>query len=93
MTNTDRRQQAIDLAEELDQMIDLNELDQLLNGRIDSALAKLSNLSILYGRENGEIEAAKSYLQRMKSGSSDRYSLALSLKHTTRCIRMSVCKL
>jgi hypothetical protein len=74
-------------------LIDLNELDQLLNGRIDSALAKLSSLSILYGRENREIEAAKSYLQRMKSGSSDRYSLALSRKHATCCIRMSVYKL
>jgi hypothetical protein len=93
MTNTNRRQQAIDLAEELYRMIDLHELDRLLSERIDSALAKLSNLSILYGRENREIEAAKCCLQRMKSGSSDRYSLALSLKHTTYCIRISAYKL
>ena len=87
--NETRKQQAIKLADEIYEMIDQDNFDRMSLGAIEEALSKLGTLSAMYGRRDSEIEAAKSYLEKMKKPRADRYQLGSSLKGMVYGIRMS----
>jgi hypothetical protein len=87
------KEQAIKLADEIYELINVDNFDGLSLGTIDEALSKLGTLSALYGKRDSEIEAAKSYLEKMKRPRADRRQLGQSLNYVAYGIRMSASNL
>jgi hypothetical protein len=84
-----RKQQAINLADEIYGLVDQDNFDRMSLGVMEEALSKLSILRAIYGRRDSEIEAAKGYLEKMKRPRADRNQLGSSLKYVAYGIRMS----
>lgn len=90
MSMTDsRKEQAIALADEIYDLVNLDNFDRVSLGAIDDVISKLVTLAAIYGRPDSEIDAAKGYLEKMKRPRADRDDLGYSLKNMAYGIRLS----